>query len=714
MLQVLQHQKTGEILIENLPTPQLRDGFVLVQVKASLISAGTERSSVSKAQSSLLQRALQQPREVQKVWESVKKDGFMTTVQKVKGVLESYKPLGYSAAGVVVESGCPNFTPGDRVACAGNLYAYHAEIICVPKNLVVKIPSALSFEEAAYTTLGAIAMQGIRQAQPELASTVVVIGLGLLGILSVQLLKAAGVRVIGLDISEQHCRLAEQFGADLTLPSTGESLQAIQHFTRGYGADAVIITAATNSNEPLELALHCARKRANVVVVGAVAMDVPRSPFYEKELNLTIACSYGPGRYDPLYEEMGIDYPVGYIRWTENRNMEAFLDLLHAKKIQVHSITTHRFPIERAPEAYQLITGQTTEPYSGIILTYSENPTPFQVPTYSGKPIGTTSHQVALACIGAGAFAQTHLLPHFQNNGVRLYAVTTSNPVSAKSVGERFAFDVYSTNAAEMISLENINLVLCASRHDSHARYVVEALKAGKPIFVEKPLALNPEELAEIDKVQAEHSGHIMVGFNRRFSGIFQQLYALFERRSEPLSMIYRVNAGFLPPEHWTQHPAQGGRIIGEVCHFIDCFVYLTGAMPVSVYCEALSSTSKNSQNNDTISLQIRFSDGSLGTVHYFANGNAAVEKEYCEVYGEGITAKMINFTRLEIAKAQSIKTIKFSGKKGHAEEVAQAVQTLKQKGTFPIPYSQIRAVTQTTFAALESLRNGQKILLPA
>jgi polar amino acid transport system substrate-binding protein len=718
MLQLIQHQSSGEILVEELPAPECLPEGVLVRVVNSLISAGTERTSISRAQSSLVERAIKQPQEVKKVLDSFRKDGVAATFRKVQGALDAYKPLGYSVAGVVVQSRCTEFAVGDRVACAGNKYAYHAEIITAPKNLLVRLPDNVEFEDAAYTTLGAIAMQGVRQARVELGANIVVVGLGLLGQITVQLLKAAGCRIVGMDVNEALFAAAQKCGADLTLQSSRSAVRPVDSFTRGLGADAVIITAATDSNEPAELALELVRKRGRVVIVGAVGMHLPRSPFYEKEVEFTISCSYGPGRYDPVYEEQGIDYPPGYVRWTENRNMASFLDLIAAGKIDVRSMTTHRFPITNAAKAYDLVMGKVQEPYSGIVLDY-----PHRTEAVSGlvatlvraktvRPHTKPQGAVSVGMIGAGAFAQAQILPVLKAAQARLVAVSTTTSVSAKSVAERFGFELFATNADEIIAHPEINLVVCASRHDSHARYVVQALNANNNIFVEKPLCISPVELTIIDEAVEQYGANVMVGFNRRFSAPFVQMKKFFGKRTEPMAIIYRVNAGFVPPEHWIQNPAQGGRIIGEVCHFIDCMAFLTDALPVRVSAEGVSTPNVRAGRHDTASITLKFSDGSLGTVQYFSNGSTAIDKEYCEVFCEGTTATLKNFTTLELASGKRVKSYAFNGTKGHAEGIGATLDAVKRGTAMPIPYDVLRAVTLATFAAEESLRSGQAVSL--
>jgi polar amino acid transport system substrate-binding protein len=718
MLQILQHQSTGEIVVADVPPPQCPEGGALISVACSLISAGTERSSVQKAQSSLVQRALKQPQEAMKVLESVRKDGVAATFHKVQNTLDSYKPLGYSVAGTVVESRADGFLPGDRVACAGNSYAYHAELVVAPKNLMVKIPDdSLNFEDAAYTTLGAIALQGVRQARLELGMSVAVIGLGLLGQITIQLAKAAGCRVLGLDVNEALFAHALRFGAEAALPSGKSSLGAIESFSRGLGVDAVIITAATESNEPVELALEAVRKRGAVVVVGAVGMNLPRSPFYEKEVDFRISCSYGPGRYDPRYEEGGADYPPAFVRWTENRNMQAFLDFAARAPERPSALTTHRFPIERAAEAYDLVAGKTSSdtPYLSIALTYPRSREErFQRPiSPKAHSLPAASGRATVGCVGAGTFAQTYLLPELARNPlVRLRSLCTPTPAKAQSIAKRFGFERAETNPADVFSDAEVNLVVCASRHDSHGQYVAEALKAGKDIFVEKPLCISREELAAIEETLLGGTGNarVMVGFNRRFSQPLAAIRQFFERRQDPLSMIYRVNAGAVSPDSWIQDPAQGGRIIGEVCHFIDCMAFISGSAPTRVFAEAIASPNLKTHRKDTVSISIKFTDGSIGTVHYFANGSPALAKEYCEAFAEGKTAIMHNFERVELRQGNATKRLKFDGSKGHKQEMQALARAVAEGAAFPLDFAVIRAVTLATFAAEESLQIGAPV----
>lgn len=709
MFQALQHQKSGEIEVKELPAPTSRPGWIVVRTHASLISAGTERTSVEKAKASLIERARKQPDDVKQVIDMAKREGVLNTFNKVMNKLDSYRALGYSAAGVVLESGCDEFAPGDRVACAGAGYAVHAEVIAVPKNLAVKIPAGVDFDQASFTTLGAIALQGVRQAAPNLGESVAVIGLGLLGQITVALLKANGCRVIGLDVDQSQFPLATEFGADAVAPSNGDAVKTVESFTRGIGADAVIITAGTSSNAPIELAIKMARKKGRVVVVGAVAMDIPRSPFYEKELEITISCSYGPGRYDPAYEEEGHDYPAGYIRWTENRNMSAILDLIAAGKLNVGRIITHRFPIAEAAKAYDLVTGKVNEPFVGIVLTYPEGKNESLARSVAVNPQSGAgaSRKLQVGFIGAGSFAQGHLIPHLVKLDLDLVAAVTATPANARSVAEKFGFAQAATDSLAVIEGKDTNALFIATQHDTHGHYTARALEGGKQVFVEKPLAINREELEQIREIAERTNDRVMVGFNRRFSESFVAVKKHFGGVREPLSILYRVNAGHIPLSHWTQRPEQGGRIIGEGCHFIDTMQFLTGARPVGVQAAAIRSENVEVRNADTVSITITFDNGSVGTLLYYANGAKSIPKEYCEVYGAGRTAVMDDFRRVTLASGTKSTVKKFDGSKGHREEVQATIEAMQTGAPLPISFQSLYDTTLATIAAVECLQGA-------
>lgn len=713
LLQIIQYQKTGEISVDELPAPKLRSGSVLVRNVFSLISAGTERTLVQTAQASMVQKARLRPDLVHQVLDNMRREGLLATYKKVRDRLDNFKELGYSCAGIVVESAVDDIKVGDRVACAGVGYASHAEIVSVPRNLVAKVPDEVRLDEAAFTTVAAIAMQGVRQADVRIGEQVAVVGLGLLGLLTTQLLKASGCRVMGMDVVPRNFDLALHLGCDRCALSNDDAVAQVGSFTRGYGADAVVVTAATNSNQPVELAIQCARKRGTVVVVGAVGMNIPRSPFYEKEINFRMSCSYGPGRYDPDYEEAGRDYPVGFVRWTENRNMEAALDMMAQRKLKVAALITHRIPVEEGLRAYDIITGKAEESYLGILIRYSDPGAPtVRYPRIElrASERSAPGRRAVLGFIGAGNFAQSTLLPALIKLSPRMRGLATSRPINAKKIGIKCSFEFCATDAAEVICDKEVNLVLITSRHDSHARYVTEALNAGKSVFVEKPPALNHEELEAVlaAYAAAEQAGStplLMVGYNRRFSEPVRAIQRWFAAHTEPLAMHYRVNAGFLPSTHWVQHPEQGGRFIGEGGHFIDVMQFLCGALPTSVYAIAPTDGARR-YNRDNVLVSITFADGSVGTIHYLANGAAAVEKEYLEVSGEARTARMWNFKKVECAVDRKKSTTSFSGDKGHAAEMKALLEGFESGTGSPIRIESLAATSRATFGALESLRS--------
>jgi predicted dehydrogenase/threonine dehydrogenase-like Zn-dependent dehydrogenase len=690
-----------------LPVPRLRPGGVLVRNVCSLISAGTERTSVETAQASMLGKARSRPDLVRQVLDTAKREGVMATYRKVQTRLDNYKELGYSSAGVVLESDVPGIAPGDRVACAGA--AYHAEVVSVSKNLVTPIPEGVDFDEAAFVALGAIALQGVRQAGLGLGENVAVVGLGLLGLITVQLLKAQGCRVIGLDVDTRNFELARSLGCDDCVANDEAAAGAIESFTRGRGTDAVLITASTRSNQPLELALEIARPRSAVVVVGLVGMDVPRSPFYEKELELRISRSFGPGRYDPTYEEDGVDYPIGYVRWTENRNMEAALALVAERRLDVKALLTHRVPIERALEAYDLITGKSKERSLGVVLEYPERPggTERRVAIASPRAVAGVSDVVA-GFVGAGNFAQSYLLPPLVERGVSLAGVATSGSVSAQSVAKKFGFGFAATDPAEILSDEAINAVFVATRHDSHTRYVVDALARGKDVFVEKPLAVTPEQLEEVRAaaVDAAADGrYLAVGFNRRFSQPFRDIAEFFADRREPLAVTYRMNAGRLPRSNWIQAEGQGGRIVGEGCHVVDVFAALTGARPVRVFAAATETANFEVVGEDTVSVVVTYDDGSIATLVYVANGADGLAKEYCEVSAGGRTAVMDDFRAVTFHDGRSRKRRRYKGGKGHAEEVEHFLEVVRGRAERAFSVESLVDTTAVTFAAVDAIR---------
>ena len=709
MKQILQNQRTGELKVADVPIPVLQRGRVLVRTAASLVSAGTERMSLQLAQKSLLGKARERPDLVKQVVQKYKTEGLVSTVNAVRAKLETNKSLGYSAAGIVMEVGqeVTGLRAGDRVACAGADFASHAEMLSVPQNLCVRLPEEVGFEAGAFGTLGAIALQGLRLAEPTLGEAVAVIGLGLLGQLTVQLLKANGCRVFGIDLDPAKVELARALGADAASISAPETAQVVIDWTRGRGADAVLITAATPSNEPIELAGEISRAKGRVVAVGLVGLDVPRQTFYERELSLKISMSYGPGRYDPEYEERGHDYPFGYVRWTEQRNIEAFLDLVAEKRIDVDRLISHRFPIGEAGRAYELISG-SSEPYLGVVLTYDTEAKLKHTVEFPKHKAAAAAVRVGV--IGAGAYVTSKLLPHFKAAGVEFSSIASASGTSARDAGEKFGFARAVSGADEVLADNEANLIVIGTRHDSHAELAARALVSNKHVFVEKPLALNDAELDDVLTAAANSEGQLIVGFNRRFSPLARQAREFFAGRSGPLSILYRVNAGRIPKSHWIQDAHEGGgRIVGEVCHFVDLMQFWIGAPPVSVFAEAVEANNQQIVETDSIFITLRFADGSNGCIAYVAEGDKSAAKERVEIFGEGRTLVLDDFRRATFHKngKETRKELKTQDK-GQAELVRAVCAVVREGATAPISLEELSATTRATFRMLDSLRTGQ------
>jgi polar amino acid transport system substrate-binding protein len=709
MKQVIQNFKTGELYVDDVPMPSISKGMVLVENKYSLISAGTERGTVKVGKASLLGKAKQRPDLVAQVIQNVRKEGLKATFDKVKTKLDSLKALGYSTSGVVSASLDTKgiFNPGDRVACAGQDYASHSDVVGIPQNLVVKIPDNVSFEDASFTTLGAIALQGVRQANPKLGENICVIGLGLLGQITTQLLKANGCRVYGIDLSPQLVELAKVSSAadEALLRNDSNLLTSIENFTKGHGFDKVIITAATSSNDPIELSAVISRKKGQVIVVGAIKMDIPRDPdFYRKELDLKMSCSYGPGRYDVAYEEDGNDYPFAYVRWTEQRNMEAFLDLLSQGSINLKPLTTHVFDIAEAEKAYDIVLGKVNESHIGILLKYTSSNEEKKRTKYNLNlnPI----NNINVGFIGAGSFAQSYLIPHSKSYGASLDTVVTTKGITSKNVAQKFNFNNSSSNSKDIFSNQEINTVFIATPHNSHANYVIDALKANKNVFVEKPLAMNYDELDEVKKAYQNNTNRLMVGFNRRFAPVSVAIKKEFENIGEPIFVNIRVNAGFIPKDHWTQNEnLGGGRIIGEMCHFIDLMQFFTSAKPTSVYAQCINTENIKLKPEDNISVIVKFDNGSIGNLVYLANGDKSLPKELIEVFAGGKTGRIHDFRSGDLHKGNKQIKLKISGK-GHKEEVHAFLESLKSEVN-PIDFESIYLTTKTTFKLVDSLKTG-------
>ncbi len=709
MKQLLQNLKTGQAVVEEVPVPTPRKGMALVKTAASLVSAGTERMVVEFAEKNLVGKARSRPDLVKQVIDKALREGLINTAQAAFNRLDEPMALGYSSAGTIVElgEGMDGFYVGQRVACAGGGYAVHAEYAVVPRNLLVPIPDGLDFESAAFATLGAIALHGFRLAEPKLGETVAVIGVGLLGLMTLQIAEAAGCRAIGIDVDPKRVELAESLG--LSACSRDRAEDSVSAFTANRGADSVVICADTPSNDPVTLAGSIARDRAKIVATGAVGLDFPRKIYFEKELSFINSRSYGPGRYDPLYEEVGVDYPIGYVRWTEGRNLEAVVDLLASEKMDVKPLITHRLPIERAEEAYEIITGKKEEPFIGVVLAYSEEEKKEAKKVVFSSNVSQAS-EVKLGMIGAGLFANATLLPALKKTNIELVGIASAGGLKAQHSAKKFGFGYATSSADEIINDENITTVAILTRHDLHSELVIKALEAGKHVFVEKPLAVNAEQLAQVEEALTHHASLVTVGFNRRFAPLARELKSFYADRVEPLHIHYRVNAGYIPLKHWLHDPEQGGgRIIGEGCHFIDFVTFLVGQSPISVMAHALPDNGKYREDN--VSMTFTFPDGSIGVVDYLANGDKSVPKERVEVFGGGKVATLKDYRSLEMVHNGHRKTIKnrLGQDKGWKDEML-ALEKAVKSGEPPIPYEQLIGVTKASFSAVESLRSGEKV----
>lgn len=716
MKQLAQRLRDGEMSVIDVPQPMLDAGAVLVRNHFSLISPGTEGSTVAAARKSLLGKAQERPQQVRQVLEVIAQQGPVQAYRAVQKKLESYSPLGYSSAGVVIAVGgdVRDLAVGDRVACAGVGYASHAEVVSVPRNLCVRLAPDADLSRAAYNALGAIAMQGVRQADLRIGETCVVIGLGLLGQLTGLILRASGVRVVGADISPSANDLARRQFAELTLEIGSPGAEAeVSRLTGGIGADAVIITAATDSLDPVNLAGRLLRKKGTVIVVGLVPTGFDREPdYYRKELVLKMSCSYGPGRYDPVYEEQGRDYPAGFVRWTENRNMQAFQELIASGRIDLDYLTSHRYPLDGAAQAYDLILGKT-EPYLGILIEYdsTREVSSAPIPVAPGRPSSAGDGRLGISFIGAGSYAMSHLLPNLPDAGwLSRRGVMTSKGASARSVAERFGFAFCGSAVADILGDDATTAVVIATRHDSHAGYVCAALDAGKNVFVEKPLALDERELARIRTSASSTSALVMVGFNRRFSPLIREIRA--QLGTGPMSLMYRVNAGAIPADSWIQDPRLGGgRIIGEVCHFIDTMVYLTGSTPDRVQAFSMAGSEALA---DTVTINLHFRNGAIGTICYFANGPKKMPKEYLEVFKDGQSATVLDYRELVMVGPRGVRKKKlFSQDKGQGEMVSQFISAVREGGESPITFAEIDAVTATSFLVIRALRENAVMALP-
>jgi len=718
MKQILQDLKNGVTEVTDVPAPQVRAGELLIRTTHTLVSAGTERMLVEFGRGSLISKARQQPDKVRQVIDKVRTDGLITTLEAVRSKLDQPIPLGYCNVGVVVEVGreVAGFSIGDRVVSNGK----HAEVVCVPKHLCARIPDAVKDEHAAFTVLAAIALQGIRLVNPTLGESVVVTGLGLIGLLTVQLLRAHGCHVLGIDLDDGRLALARSFGADVVDLSRGEDpLAAAARFSRSRGADAVIIAASSKSNEPVNQAARMCRKRGRIVMVGATGLELSRAELYEKELTLQVSCSYGPGRYDAAYEEEGHDYPIGFVRWTEQRNLEAVLELMAEARLDVGPLITHRFPIERAEAAYALLT--TRPPGLGIVLQYPAGKmcadrrfdrTVFLKARTAKQPADAGAPRAALrvAVIGSGNYGTRVLLPAFRAAGAHFVTIASRSGVTGLHAARKLAAEQTTTDPESVLARDDVDAIVIATRHDSHARFVREALAAGKSVFVEKPMAIGAEELADLiatyDRAVARYPNlALMVGFNRRFAPHIVKVRQLIAAVAEPKCFIMTVNAGATPMQHWTQRRDMGGgRLIGEGCHFVDLLRFLAGA-PIADHEVHPIGKPVAGTASDKFSLTLGFADGSLGTLHYFANGHSSFPKERLEVFCANRVLQLDNFRRMTAFGWPQFRTMKlWRQDKGQRACTAAFLNAVRNGTPGPIPFDELIEVSQVCIEAAREL----------
>ncbi|WP_026767996.1 bi-domain-containing oxidoreductase [Asinibacterium sp. OR53] len=711
MLQIIQDLKKGNTLLEEIPVPLVRRGQVLIKTHRSLVSLGTEKMLVEFGKGNLLSKARQQPDKVKQVLDKIKTEGLMPTLEAVFNKLDEPLPLGYCNAGevIAVGEGVSEFAIGDRVASNGN----HAEIVCVPKNLVAKIPDNVSYEEASFTVIGAIGLQGLRLVNPTMGETVVVIGLGLIGLITAELLLANGCNVIGFDFDQQKVSLANQKGVKAFIASAADVIKTVEAITEGTGADAVIITASTKSNDVISQAAQMSRKRGRIVLVGVVGLDIQRADFFKKELTFQVSCSYGPGRYDEEYEQKGIDYPLGYVRWTEKRNFETILNAISRGQLKVQPLITERVALKDYLSIYDNIGHGSI----ASILEYT-NSVDYEKTVVSVKSYNERPSKGILGVIGAGNFTKMTVMPALKNAGAHYKYISSAGGLTAKSLANKYGFEFSTTDYKQILNDSSVDLVMITTRHNMHAQMAIEVLNARKHVFVEKPLAINEKELDAIIKAyrQQQSTLTINVGFNRRFSPFIQKAKKLIGEDPVPLNMIATMNAGFIPPEVWVHDMnIGGGRIIGEACHFIDLMIYLAGSKISEVMMSGLGNNPAN--NTDNAIIVLKFNNGSQGTINYFSNGSKAYAKERIEIFSQGKTLIIDNFRKMTGYGFKGFNSYRGTLNKGHKEQFNQLVKLVKEGGPSLVPFEELINTTRTSFAALKSMMQGgwvkvdQKIL---
>jgi predicted dehydrogenase/NADPH:quinone reductase-like Zn-dependent oxidoreductase len=701
MLQIIQDLKKGNTILEEVPSPLVKKGTVLIRTAKSLVSLGTEKMLVEFGKANLISKARQQPEKVKQVLDKIRTEGLMPTLEAVFNKLDEPLPLGYCNAGEVIGigEGVTEFRIGDRVASNG----HHAEIVCVPKNLVAKIPDNVTYEEAAFTVIGSIALQGIRLANPTMGETVVVIGLGLIGLITVELLIANGCDVIGFDFDEVKVAFANDKGAKAFNASSVDVVKTVEALTNNIGCDAVIITASTKSNDVISQAAQMSRKKGRIVLVGVVGLDIQRTDFFKKELSFQVSSSYGPGRYDEDYEQKGIDYPLAYVRWTEKRNFETVLNAISKKQLDVQPLITERFPLSDYLKIYDNIGGRSI----ASILEYSQLSDPTKttvaVKTYSSKP-----SKGILGVIGAGNFTKMTVMPALKGSGAHYKYISSAGGLTAKSLANKYGFEFSTTDYKEILQDNEVDLVMITTRHHMHASMVIEALKSGKNVFVEKPLAIENEELHQLIDTYKNlpEPLSLNVGFNRRFSPFIQKAKQLIGDSSSPVNIIATMNAGFISPEVWVQDmKVGGGRIIGEACHFIDLMIYLSGSKVTEVVMNALGTSP--SENTDNAIIVLKFENGSQGVINYFSNGSKSYPKERIEIFSNGRTLIVDNFRKMTGYGFKGFSSMKSSIDKGHKDQFKRLIHQIKHGGMPLISFEELVNSTQASFAAIKSLKEG-------
>lgn len=711
MKQIFQNPKTGKLEIEEITTPTLKSGGVLVKNHFSVISPGTERGIIELSKKGLIQKAKERPDYVQKFLMLIKTKGLMAAWQVAQSKLSTSVALGYSSSGEVIKisEDVEEFQVGDRVACAGQDYASHAEVIFVPKNLCVKIPDNVSSQEAAFSTVGAIALQGIRRAELTQGEKVAIIGLGLLGQLALKILKAYGHSVIGFDVSEDQVKFAKENGLDVGVVIGKDDIKsAVDLFTNTNGIDAVLIYASAKTAEPLKLAVVISRHKGRIVQIGNILTNIPWRDFYKKELDYRASCSYGPGRYDKNYEEGGQDYPFGYVRWTEKRNMEEFLRLLSEKRINIENLITHIFPIENADKAYELVF-KSKEPIRGILLSYNPQKEHSNVVVLKGdlkEYAPTPKGIINIGIIGLGAFATSTVLPHLKElKNVKLAAICSAKGKLAKDIGQKWNVNYITSDYKKLLEDKNLDLIICTTRHSSHFKIAKDTLLANKNLFIEKPLCLNEKDLNEIIEIAKSSKGRLMVGFNRRFSVHFRKAREEFSKSNTPLMIIYRINFGSLEKEHWTYDLKEGGRILGECCHFVDALQFLTNSKPKRIFANVMPVEGAISHEENLIAT-IEYENNSQGVIFYSALGNFRLPKEYIEIYGDGKIMVIDNFKDAKIIYPNKTKDLSlWHQNKGYTEIYEEFIKSIKEGKPSPISLEEIYLSHLTIFKVIKSFK---------